>query len=64
MAFLWLAALAFLATLIIRFGIRLWSKEREGRKALGKRVSDDAKALAKETEAWLEGEWKKRFGKP
>jgi hypothetical protein len=63
MWFLWLAILTFLAILTIRFGIRLWKKEAEARKALSKKVSDDARALAKETEAWLESEWKKRFGK-
>jgi hypothetical protein len=63
MWFLWLAALAFVALLTIRLGIRLWVKETEARRALGKKVSDDAKALAKETEAWLEKEWNKRFGK-
>jgi hypothetical protein len=59
MWFLWLAILTFLAILTIRFGIRLWRKEAEARRALSKKVSDDAKALAKEVEGWLSAEWQR-----
>jgi hypothetical protein len=59
MWFLWLAILTFLSILTIRFGIRLWKKEAEARKALSKKVSGDAKALIEEAEAWLEARWKR-----
>lgn len=61
MEFLWFAALVFVAYLVLRLGVRLWKKEAEGRRALGKKISEDAKTLVNESEAWLAKEWERRF---
>lgn len=61
MGLLWFAAWAFVAYLILRAGIRLWKKEAGARRALGKKITEDAKALVNESEAWLAKEWERRF---
>jgi uncharacterized membrane protein YgcG len=63
MELLLFGAMAWFAWMFIRLGIHLWGKEQAARNALAKKIADDAKALTSETEAWLEAQWRKRFGK-
>lgn len=61
MEFVWFTACAFCAYLLLRLGFRLWKKEWEARQAIAKKIADDASTLVKESEAWLEKEWNRRF---
>lgn len=61
MELLYFATLTYLAYLILRAGLRPWKKEAAGRNALAKRISADTEALWKESEAWFEKQWERKF---